>query len=251
MLTLPSFSPNNILMLSEIESTNSYAIAGLNGGTLSHGDVVQAQHQLAGRGQRANSWQNQSGKDLLMSVILQPQLRGAHNTFLLSMACSVAMSTLLSKYCTDVRIKWSNDIYCGARKIAGILIENCWRGEHWQSSVIGIGLNVNSNVQHAGLNAISMLEHTKKEHDITLLRNELLDLLSETIEACNADAAQVVADYNASLYGLGAASQYLINGTVHDAITRRVERSGELVLEIGGVQQSFMYGQAQLVVAKP
>ncbi len=45
-----------------------------------------------------------------------------------------------------LRLKWPNDLYIGARKTAGILIQNTLSGRHLQASVVGIGLNVNQTV---------------------------------------------------------------------------------------------------------
>ncbi len=40
------------------------------------------------------------------------------------------------------QIKWPNDILLNRRKAAGILIENTWLGDQFQSLVMGIGINI-------------------------------------------------------------------------------------------------------------
>jgi len=80
----------------------------------------------------------------------------------------------------DVFIKWPNDIYVGQKKICGILIENQFRGKNFESSIIGIGLNVNqSNFQNLP-RVTSLILELKKELG---LRSVLDDLL-KSIEVC-------------------------------------------------------------------
>ena len=47
----------------------------------------------------------------------------------------------------SLQIKWPNDIHINGKKIAGILIETVIEGEEILYSNIGIGLNVNLNVE--------------------------------------------------------------------------------------------------------
>ena len=42
-------------------------------------------------------------------------------------------------------IKWPNDILSANKKICGVLIENVIKQNQLESSIIGIGLNVNQN----------------------------------------------------------------------------------------------------------
>ena len=44
--------------------------------------------------------------------------------FLLSEAVALALTDLFGGYGIDARIKWTNDIYAGDRKLVGILIEH-------------------------------------------------------------------------------------------------------------------------------
>jgi BirA family biotin operon repressor/biotin-[acetyl-CoA-carboxylase] ligase len=55
-----------------------------------------------------------------------------------------------------IEIKWPNDIHADNQKIAGILIENELNGNMINSSILGIGLNVNQIQFDAQLKATSM-----------------------------------------------------------------------------------------------
>ena len=59
-----------------------------------------------------------------------------------------------------VQIKWPNDILISQdgsdRKCAGILVENVWRGASWSATVLGVGVNVNSNRLTSPFHATSL-----------------------------------------------------------------------------------------------
>ena len=55
-----------------------------------------------------------------------------------------------------IHLKWPNDVLVERQKIAGVLIENQWKGNNLFSSIIGVGLNVNQTHFEYGFNATSM-----------------------------------------------------------------------------------------------
>ena len=77
-----------------------------------------------------------------------------------------------------IRIKWPNDIYVDDKKIAGILIENTLKEASIQSSVIGIGINVNQRDFFSG-NATSLVLHSDKEFELM----QVIERLCEFLEA--------------------------------------------------------------------
>jgi BirA family transcriptional regulator, biotin operon repressor / biotin---[acetyl-CoA-carboxylase] ligase len=249
MSTPSPFLSNNILVLSEIESTNSYALLGVHAGKLGHGSVVQALHQTAGRGQREHTWQNQAGKDLLVSIVVQPQQYGITNVVLLNMAVCVTLHEVLRTKCPNVSIKWSNDIYVGNNKISGVLIENTWRGDNWNYAVIGIGLNINSIAHNKnGLRATGILVEASEELDLGDVRNELLKVLHKNLEHCRTDANAIMYEYNKYLKDKDAEVQFEIAGQITTAIVKNVEVDGRIALEISGEVKKFAFGEVKWLV---
>lgn len=121
-----------IVYLPETDSTNSeirrrlVECPDMRGGT-----VVVADFQTAGRGQKGNSWESQSGKNLLFSILLRPRRMAAAHSFILSQLVSLSIVEVLGRYIPDVSIKWPNDIYYRDRKLVGILIEMICRVLMW------------------------------------------------------------------------------------------------------------------------
>jgi BirA family biotin operon repressor/biotin-[acetyl-CoA-carboxylase] ligase len=98
----------------------------------SHGTLVTAAEQTAGRGRQGRSWVAPSGSALLCSLVL----RDAPSP--LSLIAAVAVCDVVGE---SARVKWPNDVVVPPRfaKLAGVLVEGRPQ-EGW--AVLGIGLNV-------------------------------------------------------------------------------------------------------------
>ena len=123
-----------IYHIAETTSTNDLAREERYG----HGDVICAERQTAGRGQRGHTWTSPEGVNLLFSVVLCPTFLPAGEQFLLSQAVALALVDTLGTCGIDARIKWTNDIYAGDRKLVGILIEHHLAGGRLARTVAGI-----------------------------------------------------------------------------------------------------------------
>lgn len=108
-----------------------------------HGDLIIADEQTAGRGQRGHLWQSPAGQNLLCSLVLTPQFLPAARQFSLLEAVALGLTDAIDSLGVQTRIKWTNDIYVGDRKIVGILIEHALSGAQLRRTVVGIGVNVN------------------------------------------------------------------------------------------------------------
>jgi BirA family biotin operon repressor/biotin-[acetyl-CoA-carboxylase] ligase len=114
----------------------------------------------------------------------------AYDQFVISQLTSLAVVDLLASHGIVARIKWPNDIYVGDRKICGMLIENAVRGKRLDTSIIGIGLNVNQRNFNVNLpNPTSMIlareENTgmdSEAFDLNELLEEFMDIFTEYLD---------------------------------------------------------------------
>lgn len=133
-----------IIKLNATDSTNSYLKNLINNKLLDDYTVVVAKKQIDGRGQMGTTWVSDEGKNLTFSTLKLIDSLPVKDQFLLNIIISLAVfDALLELNVPDLKVKWPNDILSGNDKICGILIENLLSGVKIQSSVIGIGLNVN------------------------------------------------------------------------------------------------------------
>lgn len=131
-----------------------------------HGDVVWAEWQSAGRGQRGHTWLCPEGLNITFSAILEPTFLPAPEQFLFTEVAALALVDAMRDYGIEARIKWTNDLYVGDRKCAGMLIEHDLRGANLARSIAGIGLNINQREFDPSLpNPTSMALAAGREFD--------------------------------------------------------------------------------------
>jgi BirA family transcriptional regulator, biotin operon repressor / biotin---[acetyl-CoA-carboxylase] ligase len=165
----------NIIKLSAIDSTNSFLKDLLMHQYIENFTVVVAENQNKGKGQVGANWDSERGKNLTFSVLIKDSLVDSSAVFILNTIISISVIRALEKYeIKKLAIKWPNDILSENKKIAGILIENIFKGNNEIVSVVGIGLNVNQLVFNNLPQASSLAILNKKIFNKEVLLDEIL-----------------------------------------------------------------------------
>jgi len=209
------FIGQNSTHLKSVNSTNSYAIELLRQTRFPEGSLFYTFEQILGRGQRGNVWESFPNKNATLSIVLYPSFLPPEKQFLLTKIISIAvadlMAELLREYCTssDIKIKWPNDIYVGNKKIAGILIEYSLRENTIQSSVIGIGININQLTFETTTCATSLALLATKEFDLMDCIARLCELVEARYLQLKANKInQLAGDYLNRFYQLNEWKKY-------------------------------------------
>ena len=161
----------HLLSYDVLDSTNAEARR-LAGGGASHGAVIWAKRQTAGRGRMGREWVSVEG-NLYTTVLIQPPV-ALEQCAQLSFVAALAVAETLEGIVPDpslVACKWPNDVLVGGKKISGILLESFTTKElitqrQWIS--IGVGINVDNCPEHVMFPA-------------TCLRNVGVELISAKI----------------------------------------------------------------------
>jgi BirA family transcriptional regulator, biotin operon repressor / biotin---[acetyl-CoA-carboxylase] ligase len=173
------FFGKNIIYLPTCQSTNDEASQLVRQSAVHEGLVVITDNQTAGRGQRGNNWQTNAGQNFTLSVVLQPHFLTAVEQFKLNIAISVGVFDFLEPYLgTTLKIKWPNDIYVENKKLGGILIENTIQNSRIETSIVGIGLNINQ-LNFPNIHATSLGRFTGQFYNLDYLLAELLENLEK------------------------------------------------------------------------
>ena len=231
-----------------LTSTNDEAC----GSQYKQGDVIVAESQTAGRGQRGHVWESGKGQNLTLSAILEPTFLPPTEQFLLSEVIALAVADTLASYSIKTKIKWTNDIYVGDKKIAGILIEHKLQGNTIGRTIAGIGLNVNQTSFSADLpNPTSIAIEQTAEFE----RDEVLERLQECImrrykQLQNGERATLQSDYHTMLYRLDEEHLYaLADGSTFIGTIRGVEPTGALKVEMqNGDLRTFMFKEIEFLL---
>jgi BirA family biotin operon repressor/biotin-[acetyl-CoA-carboxylase] ligase len=196
------------------------------------------------------------GQNLTFSLVLEPTFVAPANQFLLSEAVALGVVDMLDGYGIGAKIKWTNDIYVGDRKLAGILIEHKLQGASLARTIVGIGLNVNQRDFPSDLpNPVSMVQLRHFEFD----RDEVLDRLVKTIMARyeqlrSGDDGLLQQDYHNRLYRLGMLDWYALpSGRRFRGTIMGVRPTGALVIENEKRERSeYLFKEVEFTIgAKP
>ncbi len=152
-----------------IDSTNTYAK--LNIDDLEDKSIVYTNLQTKGRGRFDRTWVNLGSENIYMTIVLKPSpvilnsFQDLTNKQLydnetarciseclktysnLTQYLSICLCKQLENLGLNPKIKWPNDVLVNGKKISGILAEAVFKGQKLKGIVLGIGVNLNANLQ--------------------------------------------------------------------------------------------------------
>jgi BirA family biotin operon repressor/biotin-[acetyl-CoA-carboxylase] ligase len=192
-----------------------------------------AETQTAGRGRFDRKWFSPEFENLYFSILLiEKPLRP---NFEILMAVSNSILKTLKNYNIETFIKWPNDIILNNKKLAGILIENKYKAKELEFTVVGIGLNVNtdfSKVEELKDFAISLSQYLGREIE---KENILFDFLEKFELEYKLDKKNLYNFYKANLYKLNEFIKLKYKDEIYNGIFLNVTEDGilQLVTEEG------------------
>ncbi|HWA39581.1 MAG TPA: biotin--[acetyl-CoA-carboxylase] ligase [Burkholderiales bacterium] len=128
-----------VRVLEQCTSTNSLLLDDASRAPV----LLAAESQTAGRGRRGRRWYGTPGHAIAFSLARAVR-RPARELAALSLVAGVAAARALRAMGAPVRLKWPNDLLCGAGKLGGILVETrsiLGEPRGVSRAVVGIGIN--------------------------------------------------------------------------------------------------------------
>ena len=214
-----------------LDSTNNYAMGKVREGLWKHSNAAFSYEQTAGKGTRGKHWQSNKRENIILSIVADTSFLDLNNKFYLAAITALSCFDLFSKYAREsITIKWPNDLFWNDRKAAGILIENAIRGNKWQSSVIGIGMNINQTLfNNEIIKPVSLKQITGKTYDILLLAEELYNCFFERYESLKRNKfSEIMEEYNLHLFRRNEISKLKKGPAVFESTIVRVSADGML-----------------------
>lgn len=148
------------------------------------GTLVIAEHQSAGRGRMMREWESSQGKGIWMTIIIRPEIaphQAPQFTLVTAVAIVNAMQAMFQNF--TPQIKWPNDILVNGKKTTGILTEMIAEENRIQALLIGIGINVNQQLEDFPVElhdiATSLAIEGKESIDRVHLVAEVLNYLEQ------------------------------------------------------------------------
>jgi BirA family biotin operon repressor/biotin-[acetyl-CoA-carboxylase] ligase len=251
---------SNIIELDRVDSTNSYAEKLISEGQAKEGTVVWAHEQFQGKGQNDNIWDSEPGKNLTLSIILNPRFLPPDRQFLLNKVISLGVLDFVNEVLKNdltplpsgddltlrppllkgegeysaSAIKWPNDIYAGEKKLGGILITHRIMGASLDTSIAGIGLNINQMLFPDSLpNPCSIKQLTGQETDLRFALKGLCTCIGKRYDSLAAGEVEAIeTGYQTALLGFGEWREFMAGETRFEGRIKGVDDLGRLQIEI-------------------
>ena len=236
-------------ILDSVDSTNNYAMAKVHEGLATHGMAWFAHDQTAGRGQRGKEWTSNPGKNIILSIVLRPELIFRALPFQFSAFMAICCYEFLQKSTgQNFFIKWPNDIYWRDRKAVGILIENSFQGSEWKWAVVGIGINVNQMKFNKDVpKAVSLHEITGEEYEPVLLAKQLHEfILNKYNLLTEVSIKNIMPLYNEVLFKKNELVKLRKDSAVFSTNIKKVNDAGQLITE-DTMERNFDFGTVEWI----
>jgi BirA family biotin operon repressor/biotin-[acetyl-CoA-carboxylase] ligase len=204
----------------------------------SHGTLVLAEEQTAGRGRRGRGFHSPAGENLYFTLVLRldrPEVRA------LPLAVPLAVCAAIAAEGVPAAIKWPNDIWIEGRKTCGMLIDLDEAAGGFVAYP-GIGINVNgdpTSIPELRDTATSIRLAAGRHIDREAL---LARICNELEEALGMPADVLVADYRARSLVVG----HRVTVTSAD---RTLAGVADAVLDDGSLQLRLDSGGVEVVTA--
>ena len=243
----PAAREVSIEVVAETGSTNTDLLARV--ASLAPRHCLLALTQTAGRGRAGRSWLSSADASLTFSLAWKFR-RPLHQLVGLPLAVGVVIAEVMASFQVEVALKWPNDVLCGGRKLAGVLIESTGAAEPnggaW--AVIGIGMNVHLPDSLAAQLAQPVAHMSTAPVDRERLIAALLDGLAEAMNRFEDQGfAAFQSRWNALHAHRGKIVSVVDQGRVlHEGVARGVDSMGRLLLDTVAGEVAVMAGDVSL-----
>jgi BirA family biotin operon repressor/biotin-[acetyl-CoA-carboxylase] ligase len=201
------------------------------------GTVVIADSQENGRGRLGRTWISPPHANIYMSIILKPEI-GTQDITLLTIMASVACAKALGRATgLKVTIKWPNDLIVSDKKIGGILTELTIQQKKIVSAVVGIGINVNMEIDDFPEDLKETATSVQTETGKTFYREGIVSQVLNELDIWytflkKMDRKKLLSEWQINTSTLGKKVKVIIGKETLEGFAESIENDGRLVLRL-------------------
>jgi BirA family biotin operon repressor/biotin-[acetyl-CoA-carboxylase] ligase len=220
-----------VYFFENIPSTNLFAKQ-LIQKNAKEGTIVISDIQSSGRGRKNRTWHSPPG-GLWFSVILYPEVCPKRG-MLITMAVSISVAQAIKEITgLNLEIKWPNDLLLKEKKVCGILTEINADLDKINYAIVGIGINVNNEIDENLKNiALSLKQGFGSEISRNkLLRSILINLDKNYKKLINRDYKYIEKTWISFTKIIGRKIQITDEKKVTEGIVKDIDENGHLIIE--------------------
>ncbi len=202
--------------------------------------VVIAGQQTKGRGRLKRVWDSASG-GLYVTLVLRPEIPPVISPMVNFVTSMVLARTLREMFAIDAMVKWPNDILVNGEKLAGMLSEMDTRSDMVSFINIGIGINVNNDVQGVPPRATSLKRLLGRRVSVNNFLETFLHHLEVRMK--NETFKHVIAEWKPYTMTLNRTVTIVTHRREVRGLAVDVDDTGALILELAdGTREKIVYG---------
>ena len=191
-LTVPL---KNIILLDEVDSTNSYVKREWE--TLDENTLVVSDYQTKGRGRYGRSFYSPKHEGIYLSYLLKPNFDDIRKTQLVTIAACLGVIDAIEKSCDVVlEIKWLNDIYYQKKKLCGILTEASIEMTSQQIQYLVVGIGINLFVQNIPDDLKNIMISLNKQIEVHELIATITNCFYKRLTMIETNRIELITDYS-------------------------------------------------------
>lgn len=231
----------------QLPSTNDLALERATLEELETPLLVLAERQTAGRGRGDNQWWSAPGA-LTFSLVIDR--KDCDLTFAsdarLSLTTGLAVLDALRDFAarSDIRLKWPNDVYLDARKVAGILLERSSMSP--DRIVVGIGVNINNTLSTAPddvrARATSLCDASGGNHALSEILRTILKRLASRYRMLAENDPQLAVDQRAVCFLTDRTVEVDSGHRLVRGVCRGIDEDGALIVQTSSSVERVLSG---------
>ena len=225
----------HLLSYDVLDSTNEEAKRLAAGGG-SHGAVIWAKRQTAGRGRMGRSWVSAEG-NFFVSILLAPPVtleQCAQLSFVAAVAAAETLEAIVENP-KDITCKWPNDILYKGKKLGGILLESFALPQGDKASrqwvVVGVGINIDSAPEHVVYPAACLRDAGVEIISAKIVLSRFVHHFIERYDSWMDQGFGPIEDaWTARAYHIGKPIEVIVGDDKHSGTHQGIDASGRLLL---------------------
>lgn len=241
-----------LLCLETVDSTNTECKRRAMAGE-AEGLVVVADEQTGGRGRLGRSFQSPKGQGLYLSALLRPRLEPGQVADFTAWVAVAVCDGIEAACGVRPRIKWTNDIILGGKKLVGILTELGLESESnaLEYLIPGIGVNVNQAPEDFSPEIRDMATSLAQELSRPVRRSDLAVQIILALDRMYAgfpeNKAEYLEKYRADCLTPGNQVQLITPVSRQEAYAVAVDDDFRLVVELpDGTRKALSAGEVSV-----
>lgn len=215
------------------------------------GTVISTREQTQGRGRMGRNWASSKDKSLAMSVILKPDMN-PREISKISLIGAAAVNLALLDLKVDSKIKWPNDILLNGKKVCGILSEMSCSFERLNYVIMGIGININQDIEDIPGELREIATSIKIEKgekiDIEEVQKRILKRLKELYIPFkkNGDIKRAIEVSRENSVLLHKKIKVINGDNIREGLALEIDAEGRLIVEFKGKIEKLYYGEVSI-----